>query len=243
MTRPIPSAAVEMIKSFEGVRLAAYADVAGVVTVGWGHVEPGLKVGEVISKAKADLYLMKDIEIAQRRLAKVLKPDVLARLTDSQYAALLSFVFNLGCDASWGIWRLINAGDFARVPSRLRLYNKARINGKLVQVNGLTRRRVAEGELWDQDQGVDVVLTASHAETPPTPIVKPLVQSKTLWAGGTVAASGVVTGATQVQALIAPQADNSELLAKLAGVMAFLIVAGGIAIMAFKWLEQRSRQA
>jgi hypothetical protein len=66
-----------------------------------------------------------------------------------------------------------------------------------------------------------------------------MVQSKTMWAGATVAVSGVAEGARQVQALVAPQAYYSEYLAKLGGIIAGVIVAAGIAIMVFKYLDAR----
>ena len=73
----------------------------------------------------------------------------------------------------------------------------------------------------------------------PVTDAKPVVQSKTFWTGAGVAASGIVTAGQQIQGLAAPQAANSDLIAKLAAAAAVLIVAGGIAVMVFRYLDAK----
>jgi hypothetical protein len=173
----------------------------------------------------------------------VVKADVLADLSDSQYAALLSFVFNLGAGAKWAIWKRINARQFDAVPAQLMRFVNA--GGK--RLPGLVRRRAAEAALWEQVDDEPEVPPSTTLRmigmTPPTPVIeKPLTVSKTMWTGAGVAASGVVAGAQQVQALVAPQMQYHEHLQTLAAIVAGLIVAGGIAVMIFKWLEQREKR-
>lgn len=196
--RPIPTAAVEFIKDFEGVELKAYADIAGVWTIGWGHTK-GVKAGQVISLATAEQYLWDDLEAVGRDLARTLKPDILAKLSDHQYAALLSFGFNLGVSSKDGIWGVVDSGQFDRVPARMQLYNKARVNGVLTKVRGLTRRRQAEAALWEEGQGEEVVLTAYAADTTPTPRDPvPAKKSATIWLAITAAVGGFVKWVTDL---------------------------------------------
>ena len=53
-----------MTKSFEGLRLEAYQDVAGVWTVGYGHTGPDLLAGMKISEADAEALLRADLSEA-----------------------------------------------------------------------------------------------------------------------------------------------------------------------------------
>ena len=47
---------LNLIKEFEGCRLEAYLDPAGVPTIGYGHTS-GVKMGQVITQNTADEYL------------------------------------------------------------------------------------------------------------------------------------------------------------------------------------------
>lgn len=242
--RPIPQQAFDIIKEFEGLKLTGYLCPAGIPTAGWGHTGPDVKVGMKYTRARAEAWLRADIAHAARRLAGVIKPDVLEDLTDGQYAALLSFVFNLGAGSKWTIWKRINARQFDAVPAQLMRFVNA--GGK--RLPGLVRRRGAEAALWeagedDEPETPPSSTTRMIGMTPPTPATeKPLTVSKTMWTGAGVAASGVVAGAQQVQALVAPQMQYHEHLQTLGAIVAGLVVIGGIAVMVFKWLEQREKR-
>ena len=82
---------IEQIKVFEGLRLEAYRDAAGVLTIGYGHTGSDISEGDRISEYWAQELLRNDLgatEAAVRRLH-------VAR-TQGQFDALVSFVFNLG---------------------------------------------------------------------------------------------------------------------------------------------------
>ena len=245
MTRPIPKSAVDFTAAHEGLRLTAYYCPAGILTIGYGSTGPHVKPGMTITKAAALKLLRDDMQIAVRKLYSVLKPGVIEGLTEHQYAALLSFAFNVGMKASWGIVRQLNAGHLDMVPGELMKFTKA--GGK--QLKGLVRRRSEEVALWNTaspDEAEEVPSSAVLRQpgmTPPVTDVKPVGQSKTFWTGAGVAASGIVTAGQQIQSLAAPQAANSDLIAKLAAAAAVLIGAGGIAVMVFRYLDaKRARQ-
>ena len=86
----ISELALEKIKAFEGCRLTAYQDAAGVWTIGYGHTKD-VKPGDKISQYWADECLKKDIEAVEAQIEKL---DL--TLSQPQLDALVSFVFNVG---------------------------------------------------------------------------------------------------------------------------------------------------
>lgn len=142
--RPIPDAAVDIVAKWEGFEAKAYKCPAGVWTIGYGHTG-GVKAGQVITEEDARALLRADLETAAQRLAIVIR-DRVDQLTDNQYAALLSFVYNLGANQTWTIWRKINAGEFDAVPDQMRKFVFA---GKK-KLQGLVNRRADEVALWQK---------------------------------------------------------------------------------------------
>lgn len=244
MTRPIPNIAVDFVAKWEGLELTAYRDIVGVLTIGYGHTGPDVKPGQKVTKAEAKALLRSDMQIAVRKLYSVVKPDVIESLSDGQYAALLSFCYNLGAKKTWTIWKRLNARQFDRVPVEMQKFSMA--GGKVVK--GLQRRRADEVALWAKHEADDApappsVVTRQPGMTPPVPMEKPVSTSKTFWAGAGTAASGVAAGAAQVQAIAAPQADHSDLIRNVLAGVAVLVVACGIAVMVFKWLDTKAARS
>lgn len=239
--RPIPKEAVDLTARFEGLRLVAYRDIVGVLTIGYGstgsHVTEGLR----ITKERARALLKDDLKIAANRLAGVVKQSVIDGLTDGQYAALLSFVFNLGANKSWTIWKVLNAGQLEAVPAQMRRFVNA--GGKRVQ--GLVNRREAEAALFAADlHAVDEILPSSitrNTPTPPTPEpVKPLAESKTFLTAGATAVAAAATGVAEVSKTVAPYAAQSELVGRLVSTLAMLGAALAVATLVFAWFKHRS---
>ena len=132
---------LELIKSFEGLRLRAYLCPAKVWTIGYGHTGD-VRGGQVITQSQADDLLKQDLrrfEIAVRKLVKV-------PLTQNQFDALVSFAYNVG-EAALSrstLLRKLNAGDLAGTKLEFAKWNKG--GGKVLA--GLTRRRDAEANLF-----------------------------------------------------------------------------------------------
>ena len=80
----------DKLMEFEGLRLEAYRDAAGVLTIGYGHTKD-VREGDKISEYWARELLREDIERATKQ---VLKLGVCH--TQGQLDALVSFTFNLG---------------------------------------------------------------------------------------------------------------------------------------------------
>ena len=141
----INAATINLVKSFEGLRLTAYKCPAGVWTIGYGHTQ-GVSRGMRITEARANEMLTSDLEDAGKSVLRLISVP----LNDNQYGALCSFVFNLGAGAlqTSTLRKILNTGDYAGVPAQMARWNKATVNGKKVVLAGLVRRREAEGKLW-----------------------------------------------------------------------------------------------
>lgn len=131
-----------LIKEAEGCVLHVYKDVAGLPTIGVGHL---IKAGEhftTITQAQADALLAQDILPAAACVSRV----VTVHLTQNQFDALVSFTFNLGCGALTGstLLKLLNSGNYAGAADQFLRWNKA--EGRVVQ--GLTTRRETERTLF-----------------------------------------------------------------------------------------------
>ena len=134
--------AAELIKEFEGLYLKSYLCPAGVPTIGWGHTE-GVQLGQEITLDEAESFLFDDMLEADACIEDYCD----APLTENQRAALVSFIFNLGCGnfRSSTLLKLLNYEDPSAASSQFLRWNKA--GGRVLP--GLTRRREAEKKLFD----------------------------------------------------------------------------------------------
>jgi lysozyme len=132
---------LDLIKSFEGLRLSAYRDSVGIWTIGYGHTK-GVKPGDTITVEQANDFLREDLRDAERAVNDL----TFLNLTQSQFDALVSFTFNLGrgnLQAST-LLRRVNEGDFEGAAEEFLRWTKA--GGKVLP--GLVRRREAERALF-----------------------------------------------------------------------------------------------
>lgn len=128
---------IELIKRFEGCRLQAYKCPAGVWTIGYGHTS-GVKAGQAITDAQAELFLKEDLK---RFEGKVNKYNSKYNWLQNEFDALVSFAYNIG-----NIDQLTANGTRSKkvIAEKILLYNKA--GGKVL--SGLTERRKEERELF-----------------------------------------------------------------------------------------------
>ncbi|OCT28128.1 lysozyme [Pseudomonas putida] len=132
---------LNLIKSFEGLRLQAYQDAVGVWTIGYGTTR-GVKADMSITKEQAERMLLNDVQRFEPEVQRL----VTVPLNQNQWDAMISFTYNLGAAnlESSTLRRLLNAGDYAGAAEQFPRWNKA--GGKVL--NGLVRRRAAERELF-----------------------------------------------------------------------------------------------
>lgn len=131
-------AGINLIKSFEGLRLKAYKPVSTekCYTIGYGHYGKDVTQDMTITQEYADALLRLDLgkfEYAVNSLNR--------NWTQNQFDALVSFTFNCGVV---NLIRLVTNRTNAQIAQKIILYNKA--GGKVLK--GLVRRRAAEQELF-----------------------------------------------------------------------------------------------
>lgn len=149
---------IDLIKTFEGCKLAAYKDPAGILTIGYGHTK-GVTADQKITWDQADAYLLEDLKAAESAVSK--KPY---DWKQNEFDALVSFTFNCG---SGNLTKLVKSGKRTKeeISAALLLYNKA--GGKVLA--GLTRRRQAEKDLFDTPICTEVypayIGPAAHLDT------------------------------------------------------------------------------
>ena len=139
----ISDAGLALIKRFEGFSTDVYVCSGGKKTIGYGHViGEDEKITIPLPKDEAEEVLREDCRIAE---AAVLR-QIRAPLTQSQFDALVSWVFNLGegrMQAST-LRRVINRGSHREAPREIRRWVYA--GGR--KMAGLARRREAEAALY-----------------------------------------------------------------------------------------------
>ncbi|MFG6076976.1 lysozyme [Erwinia sp. OPT-41] len=137
----ISNRGIELIKRFEGLQLTAYRCSAGVLTIGYGHTR-GVKPGDTITGRQADAYLREDLQVAEL----VVNTNVRVKMTQGQFDALVSFVFNVGAGnfVRSTLLKKMNAGDYAGAAEQFGRW----INADGKPLAGLRRRRDAERELF-----------------------------------------------------------------------------------------------
>jgi lysozyme len=135
-------ACFELVKSSEGLNLRAYRDVAGVWTIGFGHTGPEVTEGLVWTQQQADAQLETDLRTA----AHGVDIEIHVPLSQGEYDALVSFVFNLGKGrlATSTLCSLLNKGHHVDAAAEFPRWAKAGQN----IVKGLLVRRFKEALLF-----------------------------------------------------------------------------------------------
>lgn len=128
------------IAEHEGLRLEAYPDPGTggePITIGVGHTG-GVKLGDRITKEQAIDFLAADLDSAERAVSGAVKVP----LSQKEYDALVSFVFNVGAGAfrSSTLLKLLNVGDRRGAADQFLRWTKA--GGR--DMPGLVRRRADE---------------------------------------------------------------------------------------------------
>ncbi|KLT42149.1 glycoside hydrolase family 24 protein [Cutaneotrichosporon oleaginosum] len=145
------AAGTSLLKHFEGFVPRPAPDPIGLPTVGYGHLCQTTGCAEVpytfpLTEATATQLLNDDVPRYTACLGDMLDG---VTLNDNQWAALASWVFNLGCGAtgSSSLIRRLNAGEDPATVVGQELPKWVNAGGK--QLPGLVRRRNAEIDLFN----------------------------------------------------------------------------------------------
>lgn len=152
------------LTDLEGAFRIAYRDIAGLLTIGVGHLltHSELSSGKIwLPSLQRSVHWRQGLEAAE--MDALLDADILPTeeaidasvhvgLTQQQFDALVLFVFNIGRGAFQRSTLLtkLNAGAYMQVPAQLRRWVHS--GGKVV--HGLKRRREREVAIWERGEYV-----------------------------------------------------------------------------------------
>jgi len=136
---------------FEGLSLKPYLCPANYWTIGYGNRfladgSPVTASTKPITKDPALALLRQTVMALQTKL----RSFVTVPLTDYQEGALLSWQFNVGTTAAKGstLVRRLNQRLYAAAAQQFLVWDKATVNGRLVVLRGLQRRRKIESQVF-----------------------------------------------------------------------------------------------
>lgn len=147
------SAGINFIKSYEGLRLNKYTDLAGKTTIGYGHVvKSGENIPDTITEEYA-LELLKNDLLGAENTVSSFQKSYGVTLNQNQFDALVSMVFNCGSAPLANECRLRSLLLEYKVGSNIpawRVYNAmARWHhAGGVDVEGLYHRRMNEAKMF-----------------------------------------------------------------------------------------------
>lgn len=164
----INTAGIALIKEFESLHDGNLVQIglqpklcpAGIWTVGYGHALRD-STGHFLrgESNKAEAYNQYNA-LTELQAILLLKEDltefchyvtilVKVPLTNNQFAALVSFAYNVGYNSlrTSTLLKILNKGDYAGAAEQFRVWNKS--GGKVLR--GLTKRREAERLLFLKD--------------------------------------------------------------------------------------------
>lgn len=224
--------------------------VRGTLTIGFGHTDaagsPKITGAMKVTRQEADEILASDLEPCVAAVNRLLKVEV----TQHQFDALVDTYFNCPSAAIAAI-KLINAGRINDVPAKLLQY----VCSKGERMQGLVNRRNAEIAWFHTPDAIEApaapnpeIVFSPKAERNPPP--KPVSQSKTIAAGGSVFAFGLAEAAKAFNEMLAPikEAKGSldelgvfEIAGKAAHDPVFMLCAGVVGLAAFIIWDRREK--
>lgn len=141
---------IDMVKQFEGLYLDAYICPAGVPTIGYGSIMwpdgSRIQMGQKVTMDAAEKLLAWELD----KKGTVINAWKL-KINQNQFDALLSFAYNLGIgnlNSSTLLKKVKFSASDTSIADEFMRWNKARVNGVLKVLPGLTRRRQAEANLY-----------------------------------------------------------------------------------------------
>lgn len=140
--RTISPRGIALIKEHEGFRAKPYYCPAGKLTIGYGHVIRDGENFKAITPEEGEALLRNDVAEAESAVSRLVK----APLTQNQFDALVSFVFNIGTNrfAKSTLCSLLNQEMYFAAAQEFQKW--AWGGGK--KLPGLVKRRAAEKELF-----------------------------------------------------------------------------------------------
>lgn len=160
---------LNLIKAYEGLRLSAQSEpLPGALpndrealgwSVGYGHRSTAA-AGMTVTEREATRLLGDDIQ----PIEELIRTTVRAPLNQNEHDALVSLIFNIGEDnfRRSTVLSKLNDGDKLGAADAFERWSRARVDGKLVKLDGLVRRRAAEKSLFLMPTDAELVVPTSE---------------------------------------------------------------------------------
>ncbi|MGV3345292.1 lysozyme [Enterobacteriaceae bacterium LUAb1] len=138
---------VALIKREEGERLECYLDSCGIPTIGVGHIGvvngKNPEKGMVITQTESTQLLIADLTWVE----KTINSSVTVPITQNQYDALCSLIFNIGAKAFRGstVLRQLNMNNYTGAADAFLMWKRAGSHADI-----LLARRQRERKLFLQ---------------------------------------------------------------------------------------------
>ena len=131
---------IQKLKEFEGLRLEAYLDAAGVPTIGYGHTHH-VTLGDRLTEYWADQLLREDVGNVVRDISQL---GVVR--TQGQMDALVSFAFNLG------IGRLLRSTLLKKIRSGASMHQIRKEFMRWVYADGKRLKGLEKRRQWEANR-------------------------------------------------------------------------------------------
>ena len=142
MTMKLSNNGLDLIKSFEGLRLEAYKCISSerYYTIGYGHYGADVYKGMRITQDEATALLLKDCEKFVNHVNEYQK---IYNFNQNEFDAMVSFAYNVG-----NIRQLTQKGTRAKKDIPVHMIEYCNAGG--VRLQGLVRRRQTEIDLFNK---------------------------------------------------------------------------------------------
>jgi lysozyme len=140
---------IQLIKSLEGFKAEPYICSGGYLTIGYGHRILPSDPYKIVTQEKASQILENDLRKIERSVLKYIDVEI----NDDQFAALVSFTFNVGTAALQRsvLRQKINYGHYDEGAKEFLKWIYA--GGR--KIIGLMRRRKLESDLFSSYRILD----------------------------------------------------------------------------------------
>ncbi|OKS84836.1 putative lysozyme [Mucilaginibacter polytrichastri] len=144
---------IALIKEFEGLRLKAYRDTAGMCTIGYGstryHDDKPVRPGDTLT---SELQATSLFSVTLTQYENAVNKGAKVALTQNQFDALVSITYNVGMGImqTSTLIKKLNAEDLTGAADQFLVWNKITDpgTGKKVVSETLTARRKKEREYF-----------------------------------------------------------------------------------------------
>ena len=215
---------IDLIKSLEGFVPAAYKDLGGVWTIGYGFTK-AVAEGQFMTREDAEIRLRQELfgyELVVKNACTVLP-------TQNEFDAMVCLAWNIGTEGFTrsSVLAAHNRGDKEAAARAFALWNK--VHGKVVK--GLVRRRAMEAALYLE----------ADAEPMPQAVdkEKPLSKSKITWGSAVAVVTSSIAGVKQAMDAAASVKDGVGQLGTWAIPVLCVIAAAAAAYALYQRWQQR----